>query len=88
MKYIIEDETLKAIVDRICTAIERVTESINKSDEISAKRSTNSEFLRNLPEVDNVMRTMKSKEDKDNEDEDNEDKTRTKINNTSNPKLT
>lgn len=73
MKYIIEDETLKAIVDRICTAIERVTESINKSDEISAKRSTNSEFLRNLPEVANVIRTMKSKEDKDKEDEDNED---------------
>ena len=73
MKYIIEDETLKAIVDRVCTAIERVTESINKSDEISAKRSTNSEFLRNLPEVANVIRTMKSKEDKDKEDEDNED---------------
>lgn len=76
MKYIIEDETLKAIVDRICTAIERVTETTYKSensrDEISAVRSTISELLRN-PEVANVMSTMKSKEDKDNENENNED---------------
>lgn len=80
MKYIIEDETLKAIVDRICTAIERVTETTYKSensrDEISAARSTISELLRNLPEVANVMSTMKikeDKEDKDNENENNED---------------
>jgi len=77
MKYIIEDETLKAIVDRICTAIERVTETTYKSensrDEISAARSTISELLRNLPEVANVMSAMKSKEDKDNENENNED---------------
>lgn len=78
MKYIIEDETLKAIVERVCTAIERVTETTHKSetnrDEIAATRGTIAELLRNLPEVGKVLNVIdKDKEDKEDK-EDEEDK--------------
>lgn len=77
MKYIIEDETLKAIVERICTTIERVSETTHKSennrDEISAARSTISDLIRNLPEVSNVLTAMKDQKDEEDDDEPKKD---------------